>query len=100
MSMASQYHMESEVAYGGLNALGLGGLLTLYSRLRWTGQGRELAVGTAWSLSAALPAMLELEAMRRESRTSQADLGCRCAWRSTSEDNPACKVQIFQQSVL
>ncbi len=75
MSMASQYRMESEVAYAGLTAPGVPGLLTPYSRLRWAGPGRELALGTAWSLSAALPAMLELEAMRRETRTGPADLG-------------------------
>ena len=75
MGMSSQYRMESEVAYGGLNAPGVPGLLTPYCRLRWAGQGRELALGTAWSLSAALPAMLKLEAMRRESATGPADLG-------------------------
>ncbi len=75
MSMASQYRMESEVAYAGMKAPGVPGLLTPYSRLRWAGPGRELALGTAWSLSAALPAMLELEAMRRETRTGPADLG-------------------------
>ena len=73
--MASQYRMESEVAYAGMKAPGVPGLLTPYSRLRWAGPGRELALGTAWSLSAALPAMLELEAMRRETRTGPADLG-------------------------
>ncbi len=46
MGMGSQNRMESEVAYGGLKALGLPGLLTPYSRLRWAGQGRELAWGT------------------------------------------------------
>ena len=78
MGMGSQSRMESEVAYGGLKALGLPGLLTPYSRLRWAGQGRELAWGTAWSLpprsQLALPLMLELEAMRRENRTGPADL--------------------------
>ena len=78
MGMSSQSRMESEVAYGGLKALGLPGLLTPYSRLRWAGQGRELAWGTAWSLpprsQLALPLMLELEALRRENRTGPADL--------------------------
>ena len=78
MGMGSQSRMESEVAYGGLKALGLPGLLTPYSRLRWAGQGRELAWGTAWSLpprsQLALPLMLELEALRRENRTGPADL--------------------------
>ena len=76
--MGSQSRMESEVAYGGLKALGLPGLLTPYSRLRWARQGRELAWGTAWSLSPrsqlALPLRLEMEAMRRESRTGPTDL--------------------------
>ena len=76
--MGSQSRMESEVAYGGMKALGLPGLLTPYSRLRWAGQGRELAWGTAWSLpprsQLALPLMLEMEAMRRENRTGTADL--------------------------
>ena len=75
MGIGSQYRMESEVAYAGLKAPGLPGLLTPYGRLRWDGQGRELAMGTAWSPSAALPAMLELEAIRRETRTGPADLG-------------------------
>ena len=78
MGMGSQSRMESEVAYGGLKALGLPGLLTPYSRLRWAGQGRALAWGTAWSLpprsQLALPLMLELEALRRENRTGPADL--------------------------
>ncbi len=78
MGMGSQNRMESEVAYGGLKALGLPGLLTPYSRLRWAGQGRELAWGTAWSLpprsQLALPLMLELEAMRRENSMGPADL--------------------------
>ncbi len=78
MGMSSQSRMESEVAYGGLRILGLPSPLTPYSRLRWTGQGRELAMGTQWSLPPrshqALPLMLELEAMRRESRTGPAVL--------------------------
>ena len=78
MEMGSQYRMESEVAYGGLKALGLPGLLTPYSRLRWAGQGRELALGTAWSLPTgsrqAPPLLLELETIRRETQTGPADL--------------------------
>ena len=79
MGMSSQSRMESEVAYGGLKTLGLPGLLTPYSRLRWAGQGRELAWGAAWSLPPrshlALPSTLELEIVRRESGTGPADLG-------------------------
>ena len=79
MGMSSQSRMESEVAYGGLKTLGLPGLLTPYSRLRWAGQGRELAFGTAWRLPPrshlALPSTLELETVRRESGTGPADLG-------------------------
>ena len=79
MGLGAQYRMESEVAYGARNALGLPGLLTPYSRLRLIGQGRELALGTAWSLPArsqlAPPATLELEAIRRENRTGPAELG-------------------------
>ena len=78
MEMGSQYRMAGEVAYGGLQALGLAGLLTPYSRLRWGGQGRELALGTAWSLPTgsqrALPLLLELETIRREAQTGPADL--------------------------
>ena len=78
MAMGSQYRMESEVAYGGVQALGLPGLLTPYSRWRWAGQGRELALGTAWSLPTgsqqALPLLLELETIRRETQTGPADL--------------------------
>ena len=79
MGMGAQYRMESEVAYAGMKAPGVPGLLTPYSRLRWSGQGRELALGTAWSLpprsQLALPLMLEIETMRRESGTGPADLG-------------------------
>ncbi len=75
----SRYRTESEVAYAGMKAPGVPGLLTPYSRLRWTGQGRELAVGTAWSLTDrtqfALPATLELEGVRRESVTGRPDRG-------------------------
>ena len=71
----SRFRLESEVAYGGLKVPNLPGLLTPYSRLRWAGQGRELVLGTAWSRSAALPAMLELEAMRRENLTGPAYVG-------------------------
>ena len=78
MGMSSQSLMESEVAYAGLTAPGVPGLLTPYSRLRWAGQSRELAWGTAWSLpprsQLALPLMLEIEAVRRETRTGPADL--------------------------
>ena len=78
MGIGSQYRMESEVAYAGMKALGLPGLLTPYSRLRWAGQDRELALGTAWSLPTrsqqALPLMFELEAIRRETQTGAADL--------------------------
>ena len=78
MGISAQYRMESEVAYAGMKAPGLPGLLTPYGRLRWAGQGRELAWGTSWSLPTrsqqALPLMLELEAIRRENRTGPADL--------------------------
>ena len=75
MGIGSQYRLETEVAYAGLKAPGVPGLLTPYSRIRWTGFGRELTMGTAWSLSAALPAMLELEAIGRETLTGPVDLG-------------------------
>ena len=78
MGMGSQTRMESEVAYGGLRVPGLRSPLTPYSRLRWTGYGRELAWGAAWSPARsplALPLMFEMEAMRRETRTGPADHG-------------------------
>ncbi len=78
LGTGSQYRMESEVAYAGIRAPGLRGLLTPYSRLRWAGQARELALGTTWSLPtrshAAMPATFELECLRRESTTGPADL--------------------------
>ena len=78
MGMSSQSRIESEVAYGGLRVLGLPGLLTPYSRLRWAGQSRELAWGTAWSLpprsQQGLPLILEWEAMGRENSMGPADL--------------------------
>ena len=78
MGIGSRYRTESEVAYGGMKAPGLPGLLTPYGRLRWDGQGRELALGAAWSLpprsQQALPSMLEVETLRRERRTGPAVL--------------------------
>ena len=78
MGMSSQSRIESEVAYGGLRVLGLPGLLTPYSRLRWAGQSRELAWGTAWSLpprsQQGLPLILEWEAMGRENSMGPAGL--------------------------
>ena len=78
MGMSSESRMESEVAYGGLRVMGLPGLLTPYSRLRWAGQSRELAWGTAWSLpprsQQGLPLILEWEAMGRENSMGPADL--------------------------
>ena len=78
MGIGSRYRTESEVAYGGMKAPGLPGLLTPYGRLRWAGQGRELALGAAWSLPSgsqqALPSMLEVETLRRERSTGPAVL--------------------------
>ena len=78
MGINSQYRMESEVAYAGLKAPGLAGLLTPYGRLRTTGQGRELALGTAWSLPTrsqqASASTLEWEATSRETGTGTTDL--------------------------
>ncbi len=78
MGMSSQSRIESEVAYGGLRVLGVPGLLTPYSRLRWAGQSRELAWGTAWSLpprsQQGLPLILEWEAMGRENSMGPAGL--------------------------
>ena len=66
------------MAYAGLKAPGVPGLLTPYSRLRWAGQGRELAWGTAWTLPTrspqALPWTLDVETLRRETSTGPADL--------------------------
>ena len=75
MGIGSQYRMESEVAYAGMKALGIPGLLTPYSRLRWDGQGRELTLGTTWSPSTSAAVVFELEAVKREARTGPADLG-------------------------
>ena len=76
--IGSQSRMDSEVAYAGLKAPGVPGLLTPYSRLRWAGQGRELAWGTAWTLPTrspqALPLLLNVETLRRETSTGPADL--------------------------
>ena len=79
LGMSWQSRMGGEVAYAGLEVPGIRGQLTPYSRVRWTGEGRELAWGTAWSLSAgeqlAQPATFELEGMSRESRTGEPDHG-------------------------
>ena len=79
LGTSSQYRMEIDVAYGdGMKSLGLPGLLTPYSRLRWTGQSRELSLGTEWSLPArsrqSLPSTLKLEVTRQENKTGPADL--------------------------
>ena len=77
--MNSQSRLESEVAYGGLEAPGWGGLLTPYSRLRWSGHGREVAVGTSRSRAARSPQdagpTFEVESLRRDSRTGGTGLG-------------------------
>ena len=79
LGMSWQSRMGGEVAYAGLEVPGIRGQLTPYSRVRWTGEGRELAWGTAWSLSAgeqlAQPATVELEGMSRESRSGEPDNG-------------------------
>ncbi len=73
LGLGTAFRMQSEVAYGGMKAPGLAGLLTPYSRLRWAGQGREVALGASWnpaeSRQSALPLTIELEALRRENRT-------------------------------
>ncbi len=74
-----QYQMESEVAYAGIKAPGLPGVLTPFSRMRWSGQGRELGLGSMWTPSArseqpVLPATIELEGQRRESRAGPSEL--------------------------
>ena len=78
MGMSAQYRMESEMAYAGMTAPGVPGLLKPYARLRWAGPGREMALGTAWSLpnpwQLALPLTFEVEGLRRESGTGPADL--------------------------
>ena len=78
MGMSAQYRMESEMVYAGMTAPGVPGLLKPYARLRWAGPGRELALGTAWSLpnpwQLALPLTFEVEGLRRESGTGPADL--------------------------
>ncbi len=79
LAQGSRLRMESEVAYAGLRTPGLPGLFTPYSRLRWTGRGRELAWGTSWNLVAngqsTLPFTLELEGVKRANATGQSDYG-------------------------
>ncbi len=79
MDIGSPYRMESEAAYAGIEALRLPGLLMPYSRLRWTGQGRELALGTAWSPTARPQigrlTTFELEGLRREGTKGRNDHG-------------------------
>ena len=77
MGRGSQFRMESEANYAGLTAPGVPGTLRPYSRLHLAGQGRALSVGTQWSLPTrslqALPWRLEVEAIKRETRTGLAD---------------------------
>ena len=69
------YQFRTELAYAGLTAPGLPGLLTPYTRIIWTRHGRELAVGSTWSLSDTLPAMSELGVSMRENQTGPAEFG-------------------------
>ena len=69
------YQSGTELAYAGLTAPGLPGLLTPYTRITWTRHGRELAVGSTWSLSDALPAMSESGVSVRENQTGSAEFG-------------------------
>ena len=69
------YQFGTELAYAGLTARGLPGLLTPYTRITWTRHGRELAVGSTWSLSDTLPAMSELGVSMRENQTGPAEFG-------------------------
>ena len=69
------YQFRTELAYAGLTAPGLPGLLTPYTRIGWTRHGRELAVGSTWSLSDTLPAMSELGVSMRENQTGPAEFG-------------------------
>ncbi len=69
------YQFGTELAYAGLTAPGLPGLLTPYTRITWRRHGRELAVGSTWSLSDTLPAMSELGISMRENQTGPAEFG-------------------------
>ena len=79
LGQGPRFRMESELAWGGLKALGLPGLFTPYSRLRWAGQGREIAWGTSWNLLAkgqsALPFTLELESVQYASTMGRSEYG-------------------------
>ena len=78
MSNASQTSTSSEVAYG-MDIFGGRGLLTPYSRLQLAGYGRDLRVGTEFSLLSrglpAQPAKFQLEGIRRETPNRMIDLG-------------------------
>ena len=78
MSNASQTSASSEVAYG-MDIFGGRGLLTPYSRLQLAGYGRDLRVGTEFSLLSrglpAQPAKFQLEWIRRETPNRMIDLG-------------------------
>ena len=69
---------DGEVAYG-LDVLSGRGLLTPYSRLQLGGRGRDLRLGTAFSLSgradASRPFMFNVEGLRRKRPSERGDLG-------------------------
>ena len=71
--------IDSEAAYG-LEVLRGKGLLTPFSRLRWTGHGKQLSVGSEFGLQSASPDTnplnLELEGTRGKSSRG-ADMGVR-----------------------
>ena len=71
--------IDSEAGYG-LEVLQGRGLLTPFSRLRWTGRGKQLSVGSEFGLQSpspdAHPLNLELEGTRGKSSRGT-DLGVR-----------------------
>ena len=76
---ASANRLESEAAYG-MDVLRGRGLLTPFSRLRWSGHGKQFSVGSEFGLRPATPDTnplnLELEGVRGKSSRG-ADMGVR-----------------------
>ena len=78
MGTRSPYRIESEAAYGMESHDGRG-RITPYGRLRWTGRGQELRLGSRWSFPGrwqpAPPSRLELEGRLQERGRGPAEPG-------------------------
>ena len=78
MGIGSPYRIVSEAAYG-MESYDGRGRITPYGRLRWTGRGQELRLGSRWNFpgrsESSLPSRMELEGILQERGTGLDELG-------------------------